>query len=303
MEDRLKTLEEEVADLRTQVSQIRSRDFRRAARNRVIRAVMLGCGAVVGIFLYALGVALPEKSESLPRVSASSLSLPALDSFVTWARRDVVNAAPGYTTEVLSLIGEGSEQNSYLWPLYVELRGTTNDAATIKSSQSAGTMVRALVRSSGSPWTAGFHSEIAHGRESLESGKIVATKGTSILFNGEMRSYGTAGETIGVNLQCVYSDANSKECDHAINIQAGSASTTWRDGIHFDSAGSYNTGKVGINFDQSRYHLGLDLANNSMKLNGGQKISLEESGAVFIWYNPATRKVEIIKGGSVVASF
>jgi hypothetical protein len=64
-----------------------------------------------------------------------------------------------------------------------------------------------------------------------------------------MRSYGTAGETIGVNLQCVYSDANSKARDHAINIQAGSASTTWRDGIHFDFTGIYNTGKAGINFD------------------------------------------------------
>jgi hypothetical protein len=168
MEDRLRTLEKEVADLRTQVSQIRSRDFRRAAHNRVIRAVMLGCGAVVGIFLYALGAALPEKSESLPRVSGSSLSLPALDSFVTWARRDVINAAPGYTTEVLSLIGEASEQNSYLWPLYVELRGTTNNAATAKTSQSAGTMVRALVRSSGSPWTAGFHSEMRAARSSRQ---------------------------------------------------------------------------------------------------------------------------------------
>jgi hypothetical protein len=303
MEDRLRTLEKEVAKLSTQLEQLRRREFRRAERNRLIGAAMLGCGGTVGIFLYAFAAALPNKSDNLSRVSGSSVSLPALDSFVTWVRRDVKNAAPGYTTEVLSLIGEGSQQNSYLWPLYVELRGTTNSTATARSSQSAGAMVRALVRSSGSPWTAGFHSEIAHGRDFLEDGNVVATKGTSILFNGEMRSYSTAGETIGVNLQCVYSDANSKECDHAINIQAGSASAAWRNGIHFDSAGTYPTGKIGINFDQSHYHVGLDLANNSMKLNGGQKIVLEESGSVFISYNPATRNVEIVKGNSVVASF
>jgi uncharacterized protein YjaZ len=73
--------------------------------------------------------------------------------------------------------------------------------------------------------------------------------------------------------------------------------------VHFDSNGNYNTGDIGINFDGSHYNMGLDLANNSMRLNAGQKVFLEESGAVFLWYNASNRKVEIVNGGSVVASF
>jgi hypothetical protein len=235
--------------------------------------------------------------------NGSAVALPPLDSMVTWARSDSPKNAAAYTSEVLSLIGEGSQQNSYLWPMYIELRGTTNSAATMQSSQSVGATVRSLVRSVGSPWTAGYHSEIAHGRLGLASGNVVPTNGTSILFNGEMRSYSAGGDTIGVNLQCVYTDSNSKNCKHALNIQAGSSTTAWQNGIHFESIGNYVTDSIGINFDQSRYNVGLDLGDNSLRLNAGQKILLTKDGTVYLRYNQSSDRVEIFRSGMRVASF
>jgi hypothetical protein len=306
LEQRITSLENETALLREHLLQMVERDIRRGAsagRSNKFIANLIGYGVLASTVLCTSSATVSADVDAVPKVFSPSVSLPPLDSFVTWGRHDAVGVPAAHTTEVLSLIGEGSDVNSYLWPLYVELRATTSPHATLPSSQSAGVTVRALVRSTGSPWTAGIHSEIAHGRESLESGTVIATNGTSILLNGEMRSYSSAGETIGVNLQCVFTDKYSKNCDHAINIQAGSPTTTWRDGLHFDSSSGYSSGGIGINFDRARYAVGLDLANNSVRMNANQKIMLEEGGNVYLWYNSSTKKVEIVNGGSVVASF
>jgi len=49
--------------------------------------------------------------------------------------------------------------------------------------------------------------------------------------------------------------------------------------------------------------MGLDLADNSIRLNGNQKVILEKSGGAYLWYNSSSGRIEIVRGGSVVASF
>jgi hypothetical protein len=297
-EQRIAVLEEELAELKQKL-------FEESARKQLHRRRLRTTSLVVSL-VCCIACALHASADSYafaPTVSSSTVAFPPLDSFVTWARRDASSDTANHTTEILSLIGEGNKRTSYLWPLYIELRGTSDNGATMKSSQSVGATVRALVRSTGTPWTAGFHSEIAHGNDSLDGPNAIPTNGTSILMNGEMRSYSSGGETIGVNLQCVYTNSHSKNCNHAINIQAGSATTVWQNGLHFDSSGSYITGNVGINFDQAHYKLGLDLADNSLRLNANQKIFLDRSGTVFVWYNSTSGKIEFVRHGSVVASF
>ena len=43
-------------------------------------------------------------------------------------RRDPEGVGAGYTNEILSLISDSTQQNSYSWPLYIELRGTNHPA-------------------------------------------------------------------------------------------------------------------------------------------------------------------------------
>jgi len=49
--------------------------------------------------------------------------------------------------------------------------------------------------------------------------------------------------------------------------------------------------------------MGMDLADNSLRLNGNQKIFLEKFNTVFVWFNSATGKVEIVRDGRVMASW
>ena len=302
LEQKVSALETEMAVVRNLLEDLRQRDLRRSrfrTLTRVRIAFLFCCGAASGALLYAS----TTQSVSTPTAASSTITLPPLDSQITWSRRDAAGAPTNHTSEILSMVAEGTQPDSFLWPLYIELRGTSSKSATRETSQSVGATVRTLVRSLGSPWTAGFHSELAHGSDALEGGNVIPTKGTSILMNGEMRSYSSGGTTIGVNLQCVYTDTRTKNCDDAINIQAGSATAVWYNGLHFDSNGSYTTGNIGINFDRSHYNMGLDLADNSIRLNGNQKVILEKSGGAYLWYNSSSGRIEIVRGGSVVASF
>ncbi|HZI10674.1 MAG TPA: hypothetical protein VE153_09820, partial [Myxococcus sp.] len=266
-------------------------------------------GALLAPLLVA-GVAFAHLADSSGEVlrqwmdlSSPHVTAPALDTMVRWQRRDPEGVAAGYTNEILSLITDSNQQNSYSWPLYIELRGTTHPGATQASSQSVGATVRMFNRSTGSPWQVGFHSEVGHGRNGLDFGPLVDAHGTSILFNGEVRSYTTNGRTVGANLQCTYTDGSSKPCNRAINIQSTSATTYWQDGIYFDSGSSYTAGNIGVNFGDARFNMGLDLANNSMRLNAGQRIYLERFGTAYMWFNQGTNRIELVRGGSVVASF
>jgi len=197
------------------------------------------------------------------------------------------------------LIADADQKNSYSWPLYIELRNTNSPDADINSSQGAGALVRASNRSNGSPWLVGFHSEIAHGRDGFDGQIYPGATGTSILFNGELSQYAKGGTTIGLNLQ--NTPRSSYTGLHAINIQSSSSTQNWQNGIHFEGPGT--TGNIGINYDSSHFNMGIDLADNSIRMNANQKFYLEKYSTIYFWYNSSTGKVELVKGGSVVASW
>ena len=254
----------------------------------------IGVGALFGHFADSAGAVLQQFMDySTPHVTP-----PPLDTAIRWQRRDAVGAPVGYTNEILSLIAEADQRNSYTWPLYIQLAGTTDPTADQLTSQSVGATVRAFNRSTGSPWLAGYHSELHHGVGSV-GGPAINTRGTSILFNGELISKSANGATIGVNVQ--NTPESTVPGTHAINIQSGSTTAGWQNGLHFDGVGT--AGNIGVNFDTAHYNLGLDLADNSMRLNAGQKIYLEKFNQVYLWYNPQVARIQLIKSGIVVASW
>jgi hypothetical protein len=256
--------------------------------------VMLIAGAAFGHFADSPGEVLRQFMDfSTPHVTP-----PPLDTMVRWQRRDRENALLGQTNQIVSLIADASQQNSHTWPLYIQLAGTTNPNATLNSSQSVGSTVRGFNRSTGSPWMAGHHSEIYHGFTALD-GQQVETQGTSILFNGEFTVRSAHGAAIGLNLQ--NTPLSTSPALHAINIQSTSATANWQNGIHFEGSGT--AGNTGINFDAAQYTLGINLADNSLRLNAGQKVMLDSTGNTYLWYNPAVAKVQVVRSSVVVATW
>ncbi|MBO9872689.1 MULTISPECIES: hypothetical protein [Xanthomonas] len=274
--------------------QLQAKDQRLRRVVTVNRVMLFGVAVLVAANAGAI-TSVGEQLSQYMDFSSTPVSSPALDTSVRWGRRDTSNVGPGYTNEILSLISESDQQNSYSWPLYIQLNATTHPNATQDSSQSVGATVRAFQRSTGSPWLAGFHSELFHGYDGIAE-RNVATNGTSILFNGELTSYTNGGSTIGLNL--LNTPGSSVAGTHAIQIQPGTHG--WQNGIHFDSGA---LGNVGINFDQSTYNMGIDLGDNSLRMNANQRIIFEKYGSVYLRYNSASDKVELVKKGTVVASW
>ncbi|MBB6368166.1 hypothetical protein FHR56_003331 [Xanthomonas sacchari] len=274
--------------------QLQAKDQRLRRAVTVNRVLLFGVAALVVASAGAI-TSVGEQLSQYMDFSSTPVSTPALDTSVRWGRRDASNVGPGYTNEILSLISESDQQNSFSWPLYIQLNATKHPNATQDSSQSVGATVRAFQRSTGSPWLAGFHSELFHGYDGI-AGQNVATHGTSILFNGELTSYTNGGSTIGLNL--LNTPGSSTAGTHAIQIQPGTRG--WQNGIHFDSGA---LGNIGINFDQSNYNMGIDLGDNSLRMNANQRIILEKYGSVYLRYNSTSDKVELVKKGSVVASW
>lgn len=266
-------------------------------KNRRLRRSLAGVAVSAGFLFVGVASAITSSGINLTQFmnfSSATVPVPPLDTSVRWARHDPPTLEAGYTNQLLSLISESSQTNSYTWPLYIQLAATDSPSATQLTSQSTGATVRAFQRSTGSPWVSGYHSELFHGLNGL-GGPTVATNGTSILFNGELTRKASTGKTIGLNLQNTIGSAG--QGTHAIQIQPGPMG--WSNGIYFEAGG---TGNIGINYDQASFGMGIDLGNNSLRMNADQKVVLEAFGQVFIRYNSSNGRVEIVKGGSTVVA-
>jgi excisionase family DNA binding protein len=172
------------------------------------------------------------------------------------------------------------------WPLYVELN--TNHM------QGDGVPIYARLRTAGSGWGAGVHSEA-----------IISGPSTSIGFNAEMsKKQDSGGRSIGLNLlaKARYQGQVNEASDEAINIQTDPDSR-WNTGIHFDSSKVY----TGIHFDASssgnraiwvegNYAVGVDLGSTSLRMNAGTAIQLENTGQITISFNPTAQRIEFKAG-------
>jgi hypothetical protein len=274
------------------------------------RGTLLKAGA--GALAAAVGVVLARPAVSLAGANngvtahtyddftpgGGTVSLPPLDSAVVWARPDVSGVGAGYTTEILSLLSANTQENSYAWPFYVELRATNHADADQDSSQSSGATVRAFNRSVGSPWLVGFHSEIHHGSD--RDATPIDAHGTSIGYNTELTRLSQHGTAVGVEI--MNTPHSETWGTHGLEITSTGPASGWGNGIHFSAGDDYVAGNIGINFDQAQYNMGLDLGDNSMRMNAGQSIVLEHFGGVSIKFNPSTGNIEFYKGDSLVHS-
>jgi hypothetical protein len=279
-----------------------------ARRKRNLRITIL---TIAGLSFVAVGSALTglkNTNTDLPLPSGATADLmqqlqflnssgestpyiPPLNSGVTWSRFDPTSSGTA-SNNILSLVEECTQTNSYSSPLFINLNGTNSSSATATTSNESGIAVFSYNRGTGSPWLAGMHSEVHHGWDGVTNSQV-NSHGTSILYNGEMTTTSPYGTEIGLNLQNTASSTYSGT--HAVQIQGN-----WTNGIHFDSGAS---GNIGINFDTASFAMGMDLGSNSLRMNAGQKIILETYGTIYLWYNPSSSKVELVKGGSVVASW
>jgi hypothetical protein len=280
------------------------------SRRRLLQA---GTAATAGAVAAAAGVAVVKPGEAAAAFSATGVPLtqfmtfegtptiPALDSDVVWARQSTVDPGPGHTQQVLSLIEESAQVNAFLWPLYVQVKGTSHPSATQATSQSSGAQVRAFNRSpGGTPWVTGFHSEMFHGANDTIAGSTAyAANGTSILFNGELYRRVANGRAIGLNLQNVGGYAG-QHGDEAINVQGD-----WQTGLRFEAFGA-RSGTRGIWLEHN-FDVGIDLADNCLRMNGyigggggSPGIFLEESRAISIRWNKTTQHIEFCWGSTVL---
>jgi hypothetical protein len=292
-----------IATLESRIASLERRAGRGGWRRTMVTIAAICAALAAGAALAELTTSHGLPLQQFMQFSAPHFTPPPLGTMVLWQRRDPPNLPQGDTNQILSLVQDASQKNSNSWPLYIQLSGTTDPGADISTSASVGSTVRAFNRSSGSPWLAGYHSEIYHGSTAIDAlgGQQVETNGTSILYNGELISRSTHGRTIGLNLQNTIASTGSGV--FAINIQSTSDATGWQNGIHFEDPAGGTAGNIGINFDAAHYNMGLDLADNSLRLNAGQKIYLEKTGAIYLSYNAKTQKVELVKSGQTVASW
>lgn len=143
---------------------------------------------------------------------AAPFQVYGLDATQTIARQDVFGE--GCCNANLSLISDNTQPDSWAWPLTVTLNDTTSPQATQNTSQSVGVNVRSYSSSTGSPWTAGVHSEVWQGWSYPYLNKTAAN-GTTLAYNAEVHRNGPGGFVAGLNLQ---SDG-PVQADDAINVQ------------------------------------------------------------------------------------
>ncbi|AKJ06321.1 Hypothetical protein AA314_07947 [Archangium gephyra] len=88
-------------------------------------------------------------------------------------------------------------------------------------------------------------------------------------------------------------------CDDAINLQSTSSQAYWSNGVHFE--GPYN---IGINFDTATTNMGIDLRDNSIRMNAGQKFYLDGArGRAYLTYDATFDRIEMWKNGSVIEAW
>lgn len=318
----------QIADLQSKVAELSTRSHsQRSARSRGVntsrrrllkRLAMLGAGLSLAgaaeLTVPAVQAAPADSSDGYTLQSSEifsdgpfAASLPPLDSSVTWSRginhtdtaptaqqqaaqhiadNPSISGQPPTTVkllpysgthELLSLIYEVTPAASefYAYPLYVQLR-TAHDSGDC-------TGINSTMFQTGGGWATAIHAE-PHQDEGA---------GITIGVNVEANRSAGTGRVIGANVLSSQGGLNE-----AVNIQTGDG-CSWETGLNFDY-GSQGTRAIWI---QGKWVVGLDLGNNHMRMNAGQKICLEDTDGVYLTYNPHSQRIEFWRFGSLVASF
>lgn len=195
--------------------------------------------------------------------------LEPLDTMLRFERSDENNGR-AMTHEVLSLVHEEKGRNSYPWTVYAHLdtHHVEGDACVVCS--------RLHKREAG--WSCGLHSEV------FNSGR-----GVGLGMNIEMTNeYAGPDEVkmIGLNVQAT----GGRPSQYGIQVHDGKS--RFEKGI-----GLNGTGQVGLDL-AGQYGVGVHAHGNSIRLNEGTCIELEQTGRIRIRYRAG--RIEFLNGDTCV---
>jgi hypothetical protein len=263
----MSTLEEQVADLQKQVQTLQQQLQQLQAQNG---STPTGITKTTSVSPSDPGSLLSQYM----RFDNPIIEPTSLDSAVKWERKFAKETDPSrpYTHEILSLIAEHDRPNSYMWPLYIELRATNHPDATQKSSQSTGALVRSYNRGKNGAWVVSYHTDLFHGQDFDDKLPPVPTQGTSIGVNVELTRKSAGGTAIGV--LAMATDASEYAGTDAILITG-----RWNNGVHVATAHE-SSAAINLGNDKKRapvgsrglwisgsYDVGIDMGDNEIRAN------------------------------------
>ena len=200
--------------------------------------------------------------------------VPPLDSPVVWSKQHDEDGQHG-THSVLALIQNETANESFPWPLYVQL--TTSH----QQGDAVGSYVRMYktgrVDGPGGmkdPWQAAFHTDLGNSEDA---------SGCSIGANIEITNPSAEVEAIGVNCHMVEGHGYA-----AVLTQSG----PWDYGVLLQ-AGSH--GGTGIKVDGNWSHAGIHIENNDLRLGRGARVVFEGAagGEVALAFNAERQRLEL----------
>jgi hypothetical protein len=255
---RLAALEKEVATLRALVSGQGGKGARRNART----------------------VAAAAPSDPLHQVEcfndhgADCAVVPPLDSAVVWSKQHDEDGQHG-THSTLALIQNETANQSFPWPLYVQLTTAhqQGDAvgAYIRMNKTGRVTGAAGMKD---PWQAAFHTDLGNSKDAT---------GCSIGANIEITNPSPEVEAIGVNCHMVEGHAYA-----AVLTQSG----PWDYGVLLQE-GSH--GGTGVKIDGNWSHAGIHIENNDLRLGRGARVVFEgtKGDEVALTFNHELRRLEL----------
>jgi hypothetical protein len=189
-----------------------------------------------------------------------------LDTMLLFERGDD-NNGQAITHEVLSLIHQEKGKHSYPWTLYasLETHHETGDACVACSR----------LHKHGPGWSSGLHSEVFN-----------HNRGVALGVNIEMSNdYTGPSQTVvtGLNIQAV---GGSAPMQHGIQIHDGA--NHFQTAIHLPGKGT-----TGIDLPGA-FQVGLNLHNNSLRLNEGACVELDSKGQIKLRYR--NNRIEFLNG-------
>jgi hypothetical protein len=189
-----------------------------------------------------------------------------LDTLLLFERGDD-NNGKAITHEVLSLIHQEKGKHSYPWTMYasLETHHETGDACVVCSR----------LHKHGPGWSSGLHSEVFNHH-----------RGVALGVNIEMSNdYSGAEQTTvtGLNIQAV---GGSAPLQHGIQIHDGG--NRFQTAIHLPGKGA-----TGVDLSGA-FQVGLNLHNNSVRLNEGACIELDGQGRIKLRYR--NNRIEFLNG-------
>ena len=263
----------------------RQRDLTACAADATARRGLLRRGVLAGLAALGLGAGHRAAAAASPPHDEGGLTtdgpalranvyrgrppIEPLDTMIRFERSDESNGR-AMTHEVLSLMHEEKGKRSFPWTLYAHL--------TTHHVEGDACVVCSRLHKKDRGWSCGLHSEVFNSAPAVALGMNIETTNEYA---------GADSQVIGLNVQA----HGPHDCLAGIQIHDA-------DG-HFKTGLALNgEGPCGVDLG-GRFAVGLNARSNSIRLNEGTRIELDQSGRVAIRYREG--RIEFLNGVKVVA--